>query len=329
MTIFRPLLKFSDVEIAAKRIHRHVVRTPLLRSAELDRLTQAKVFVKAECLQPTGSFKVRGAFNRLKAFTAKEKRRGVVAYSSGNHGQAVAYASCVLGISAIIVMPKTAPKIKISKTRSHGAQVLLYDPRTQSREKIAERISEKSGRILIPSFDDPYVVAGQGTSALEAVAEIDTLGTVFDDYLVCTGGAGLLSGSALVLSKMSSKTKLYGVEPRGYDDFARSCRAGKRLHIKRNPPPTLCDAIVTSSTSDFTFAIASQHVTDVLVVSDEQVKRAMRFAFYNLKTVAEPGGAVALAALLAKKIPTKGRTIGLLISGGNVDPKLFCKILSE
>lgn len=323
------LPKFSDVARAARRIQPYIVRTPLLCSPELDDKTQAKVFVKAECLQLTGSFKVRGAFNRLLSLSNQEKKRGVVAYSSGNHGQAVAFAARTLGVSAVIVMPKTAPRIKITKTRSHGAQVLLYNPQTQSREAIADSISKKSGRVLIPSFDDPYIVAGQGTSAMEVIEESRDLKIDFDAYFICTGGAGLLSGSALVLNKMSPMTKLYSVEPKDYDDFAQSLKVGKRSHIKKNPSPSICDAIVTPSTSDLTFAIASRHVTRGLTVSDEEVKCAMRFAFRNLKIVVEPGGAVALAAVLAQKIPTKGRSIGLVISGGNVDPTLFGQILNE
>ncbi|HXV73792.1 MAG TPA: threonine/serine dehydratase [Sphingomonadales bacterium] len=329
MTFVRSLPSFSDVEGAAKRIARHVTRTPLLRSVELDRATGATVLVKADCLQPTGAFKVRGAFSRLTALSAAEKRRGVVAFSSGNHGQAVAYAAKTLGLSAVIVMPKTAPAIKITKTKSHGARVVLYDPKTKSREKIASGIAARTGRILVPSFDDPFIVAGQGTAALEAVEDAKALGLSFDVYLVCTGGAGLLSGTTLVFEKLSPQTKLYAVEPKGYDDFARSLKAGRRLSIGKHPPVSFCDAIRTPSTSDLTFAIASRFAAGGLVVSDAEVKRAMRFAFENLKIVTEPGGTVALAALLAGKIPAKGKTIGLTITGGNVDPEIFVKILKS
>jgi threonine dehydratase len=318
---------FADVEAAAKRIAPFVTRTPLLRSVELDRATGARVLVKADCLQPTGVFKVRGAFSRLTALTAAGRKQGVVAFSSGNHGQAVAYAAKTLGVSAIVVMPKTAPRIKIEKTRSHGAKVVLYDPRTEAREAIAAEISAKTGRIVVPSFDDPYVIAGQGTSALEALADANALGLSFDAYLAPVGGAGLLSGSALVLERLSPKTRLYGVEPRGYDDFARSLKAGKRLSIRKNPPPTLCDAIKTLMTGALTFAIASRVAAGALVVSGAEVTRAVRFAFANLKIVAEPGGAVALAALLAGKIPARGKTIGLMVTGGNVDADVFAKIL--
>jgi len=325
----KPFPTFSDVEAAAQRIAPYVIHTPLLRSVELDRVTGARVLVKADCLQRTGAFKARGAFSRLTALTKGERARGVVAFSSGNHGQAVAYAARMLGVSAVIVMPKTAPKIKIAKTKSHGAKIVLYDPKTQSREAIAAEISEQTGRIVVPSFNDPLVIAGQGTSALEAVADAKALGLSFDAYLVCTGGAGLLSGTALVLDKLSPKTSLYSVEPKGYDDFARSLAAGKRLAVRKNPPKTLCDAIKTPSTSDLTFAIAKRFVAGGLVVTEAEVKKAVRFAFANLKLVAEPGGAVALAALLAKKIPAKGKTVGLIVTGGNVDPEIFAEIIQS
>lgn len=316
---------YNDVVNAARAIRPFVTRTPLLRSVELDRETGAEVFVKPECLQPTGAFKVRGAFNRLTRLTAKEKKAGVVAYSSGNHGQAVAYAAKTLGVKAAIVMPKTAPAIKIEKTRSHGAEVILYDPKKESREVLGARIAKERGAVLVPSYEDFYIIAGQGTSALEVVE--DLAGRVLDSYLVCTGGGGLMAGSALVFAKRSPETALFTVEPEGRDDHALSLAAGKRVPYGKNPKPTICDALLPPIPGEMTFAVNGELVSGGLVVSDEEVKRAMRFAFENLKIVAEPGGAVALAAVLSGKIPTKGQKIGLFVTGGNVDPNLFRGIL--
>ena len=313
---------FEDVLAAAKRIEGRVTRTPLLRSVELDRVTGGDIYVKPECLQKTGAFKLRGAFSRLTALSEDEKKKGVVAYSSGNHGQAVAYAAHVLGVKATVVMPETAPAIKIEKTRAHGAEVVLYDPEKDTREALAAKISGETGTIVVPSFEDPYIIAGQGTSALEVVADAPPL----DAYLVCTGGGGLLAGSNLVFAEKSPETKTYSVEPETHDDHRQSFAAGKRIKLD-NPSSTICDALLPATPGEMTFAINQLRVAEGLAVSDAEAKEAMRFAFENLKIVAEPGGAVALAAVLSGKIETKGKTIGLIVTGGNVDADFFAGVL--
>ena len=313
---------FENVKEAAARIKGRATRTALLRSVELDRATGGNIFVKPECLQITGAFKLRGAFSRLTALTDDQKKRGVVAFSSGNHGQAVAYAAKTLGIKATIVMPETAPAIKIEKTRSHGPNIVLYDPEKEDREALARAIADKTGETVVPSYDDPYIISGQGTSALEVCGDAPKL----DAYLVPTGGGGLLAGSVLVFEALSPETRLYSVEPETYNDHQQSFAAGKRVKLE-NPAPTICDALLPLTPGEITFAINSRHVTGGLSVSDEEVRTAMRFAFENLKIVTEPGGCSALAAVLAGKIDTKGQTIGVMVSGGNVDPAFFKDVL--
>ena len=325
MTVKVP--EFKDVVEAARRLDGVATRTPLLRSIELDRATDARVFVKPECLQLTGSFKIRGAFNRLSSLAEKEKQKGVVAFSSGNHGQAVAYAAKRLAISAIVVMPEDAPKIKIEKTKSHGAEIVFFNREKESREEIAAKIAKESGRVIVPSFEDPHIIAGQGTAALEAFVDASAKEVKFHYYLVCTGGGGLLAGHSLVFRAHSRSTKLYSVEPEAFDDHARSFKAKKVTSIAANPVPSICDAILTPQPGDMTFAINKTFVTGGLTVTDDEVCHAMRFAFENLKLVTEPGGAVALAALLAGKIDARGRNVGLIMSGGNVDASQFADIL--
>ncbi len=314
---------YSDVLEAAEAVRGHVTRTPLLRSVELDRETGAEIYVKPECLQLTGAFKLRGAFNRLTRLTDDENKAGIVAYSSGNHGQAVAYAAKTLGIHAAIVMPDNAPAIKIEKTRSHGAEIILYDPLSEVREVLGAKLASERGAILVPSYEDFYVIAGQGTSALEVVEDAPSL----DAYLVPAGGGGLIAGSALVFAERSPKTALMTVEPEGRDDHALSLKAGKRTGHAPNPAPTICDALLPEIPGEMTFEINKNLVSGGLVVSEDEVRAAMRFAFENLKIIAEPGGAVALAAVLSGKIKTKGRKIGLIITGGNVDPALLREVL--
>jgi len=278
---------FRDVQKAAGRLKGVVTRTPLLCSAELDRATRGQVFVKPECLQLTGAFKLRGAYNRLSALSGEEQKRGVVAFSSGNHGQAVAYAAHVLGIAATIVMPETAPAIKIEKTRCHGAKIVLYEPEREDREVLARAISEQTGEVVVPSFDDPFIIAGQGTSALEVIEDAPKL----DAYLAPAGGGGLLAGSVLAFEELSPETKLYSAEPESYNDHQQSFAAGERVRLE-NPAPTICDALLPLTPGEMTFAINRRHVAGGVAVSDGEVRTAMRFAFENLKIVTEPGGAV-------------------------------------
>lgn len=318
---------FADVEAAAGVLRGNIQRTPLLRSIELDRATGGKIFVKAECLQLTGAFKLRGAFNRLSRLTKEEKLQGVVTCSSGNHGQAVAYAAKQLGTTATIVMPEDAPAIKMEKTRSHGPKIVTYDRATESREEIAAEISAETGAIFVSPYDDPDIIAGQGTSALEAMADMAGLGVTPDAYLVCCGGGGLLAGSALVISHLSPDTAIYSVEPENYDDHARSFAAGERIALEPDLPPTICDALLPPVPGELTFQVSKGRVTGGLRVSDDEVRTAMAFAAQHLKVVAEPGGAAALAAVLAGKIETRGKSIGLIISGGNVDPRMLAQVL--
>ena len=321
------LPEFKDVIAAAKCLDGVATRTPLLCSVELDRVTKGRIFVKPECLQLTGSFKLRGAFTRLSALSEAEKQKGVVAFSSGNHGQAVAYAAKRLAISAVIVMPEDAPKIKMDKTRSHGPEIVLYDPKKENREEKAAAIARETGRVVVPSYDDPYIIAGQGTAALEAFVDASAIEIAFHHYLVGAGGGGLLAGHSLVFRAHSRSTKLYSVEPEGFDDHARSFKAGKPVPHGPNPKPTICDALLPPQPGDLTFAINKAFVAGGLSVTDDEVRTAMRFAFENLKLVTEPGGVVALAALLAGKIDAKGRNVGLIITGGNVDASLFADVL--
>lgn len=318
---------YKDVLDAAEAVSGRITRTPLLRSIELDRVTGAEIFVKPECLQLTGAFKLRGAFNRLTRLNEAERKAGVVAFSSGNHGQAVAYAAATLGIHAAIVMPSSAPKIKVEKTRSHGAEIILYDPEKEIREVLGAKLAKERGAVLVPSFEDFYIIAGQGTSALEVVEDLEAKGEVLDAYLVGTGGGGLIAGSSLVFAERSPETALYSVEPEGRDDHALSFEAEERTEHAPNPAPTICDALLPKIPGEMTFAINKSRVRGGLRVSDDEVRAAMRFAFENLKIVCEPGGCVALAAVLSGKLETKGKKIGLIITGGNVDPAMFREIL--
>lgn len=304
----------EQVKAAAARIAGVAVRTPLLRSDTLDGATGAKVWLKAECLQRTGSFKFRGAWNRLSALTPEQRREGVVAFSSGNHAQGVALAAKLLGIRATIVMPSDAPRIKADATRGYGAEIVSYDRLTERREVIAAKIAEERGGVVVPSFDDPYVVAGQGTAGLEIAEEAGQP----DVMLVCCGGGGLASGIALALPESG----IVVVEPEGYDDVTRSL-AGGAIEPVRDPGPTLCDALQTLVTAPLTFGILQARGARGVAVSEAEVKAAVAFAFRELKLVVEPGGAAALAAALSGKLDLSGKTVALTLSGGNVDAETY------
>ena len=319
---------FSDIAEAGARIAGYAVVTPLIESPVLNADVGARVLVKPESLQRSGSFKFRGAFNRLSKLDGDQREAGVVAWSSGNHAQGVAAAAAILGIHATIVMPHDAPKIKIDKTRAYGAEIIGYDRYTESREQIATALARQRGAVLVPSYDDPDIIAGQGTCGLEVAAQTQALGVSLDVLLVCCGGGGLIAGTALAMRELSPQTKIYSVEPAEFDDHARSLQSGKR---ERNPPQarSICDALLAPEPGALTFPINKQRLSGGLSVTDGEVKAAMRYAFSTLKLVVEPGGAVALAALLADKLDAGGQTVGIVLSGGNVDPALFCEILSE
>lgn len=308
-----------DVEAAAARIAGEAVRTPLLRSDALDRATGGRLWLKAECLQRTGSFKFRGAYNRLAALSDAERAAGVVAFSSGNHAQGVALAARLLGAPATIVMPSDAPSVKVERTRADGADIVFYDRLTEDRAAIAARLA--AGRVVVPSFDDPWIVAGQGTAGLETAVQLAELGEVAEVALVCCGGGGLSAGFAL-----GSGLPVVTVEPEGYDDVARSLAAGRIMAVE-SPGPTRCDALQTLVTSELTFGILHAHGARGVAVSEAAAARAVAFAFRELKLVLEPGGAVALAAALEGAVELRGRTAVVVLSGGNVGAAVFSECL--
>ncbi len=316
----------DDVLEAAERLSGWAVHTPLIRNDALDDQIGLSVFLKLENLQRTGTFKFRGAFNRLSQLTAAERRAGVVAFSSGNHAQGVAAAAGLLEIPASIVMPSDAPDVKIENTRTLGAEVICYDRLTESREEIAADLARSKGCVLVPSFDDFDVIAGQGTVGLELMRQLEDRGVRPDAVLVCCGGGGLTAGSALAIRHLSPETEVYTVEPEGFDDTARSLASGHRV-ANENAGGSFCDALLAPQPGEMTFAINRQLVAAGLVVSDDEVVAAIAFAFRHLKIVLEPGGAVALAAVLANRVPSGRLTVGVVCSGGNVDASTFRKCI--
>jgi threonine dehydratase len=305
-----------DVLGAAKRIDGLVERTPLIESE----VAGTRVWLKCECLQTGGAFKLRGATNRLLQLSEAERARGVVAFSSGNHARGVAIAARRLGIRAIIVMPSDAPQVKVDGTRDEGAEIVFYDRRTESREAIAGRISEETGATVVPSFDDPAIVAGQGTAGLEIVEQ---LGREPARIIVPCGGGGLAAGIALAVPG----AEIAIVEPAGWDDMERSLAAGKIVPVEPDAPPTLCDALQTPLVSPITFGTLRDRQAKAVSVTNEEVEAAMRFAFERHGLVVEPGGSAALAALLADKLPMRGDTV-VVLSGGNVDPAFHARIVA-
>jgi threonine dehydratase len=284
------------------------------------------VFVKAESLQRTGSFKFRGAYNRVSRLSSDERHKGVVAYSSGNHAQGVAAAARMTGCPAVIVMPADAPAAKLEATRALGAEVVVYDRFGQSREDIAADIAERSGAVVVRPFDDPWVIAGQGTVGLETLDQLRAAGAGADVLLCPASGGGLMAGVALAFEEWSPETALYTAEPAGFDDHARSLKAGRRV---TNPAGSrsLCDALMAPEPGEITFAINQPRLSGGYVVSDEEALQAMAFAFRHLKLVVEPGGAAALAVLLSGRAELGGRTAVAVVSGGNVDPAVFVRAL--
>jgi threonine dehydratase len=319
---------FDDVRKAAARIESHAVRTPLLESPALNERVGGRVFLKTETLQRTGSFKFRGAFNRISQIPESDRPGGVVAFSSGNHAQGVAAAAALLGLPAVIVMPSDAPTIKVENTRGYGAEVVSYDRHTESREEIGQAIAQERRATLVRPYDDPAVIAGQGTCGLEIFEDTKARGVDLQSLLVCCGGGGLTAGCALALSALSPATDLFAVEPAEYDDTKLSLQAGKPVgHGKATP--SICDALLTPRPGELTFAINAKALHNAISVTDDEVRAAMRFAFRTLKLVVEPGGAVCLAAVLAGKIDVAGRNTGLTLSGGNVDAELYRAVLSQ
>ncbi len=321
------MLSIAEIEAAADRISRVAVRTPLLPSPELDALTGGRVLLKAEVLQRTGSFKFRGAYNLISSLDQSDRGRGVVAFSSGNHAQGVACAAALLGWPATIVMPSDAPALKRQRTIDYGAEVIGYDRLTESREEIAAELAGRTGAVVVPPYDHPMIMAGQGTAGLEIAVQAAEAGLSPDVVLVPCGGGGLTAGIATALSDRCPAAVVHPVEPSSCDDTARSLAAGRRL---ANPAgaDTICDALRAPTPGELTFAVNRRLAGPGLRVGDDQVRDAMRWASVNLKLVVEPGGAVALAAVLSgllsgvagERLELSGRTTVIVLSGGNTDP---------
>jgi threonine dehydratase len=322
-----PLPTVADVDEAARRLDGVALRTPLLTSAVLDAMTGGRVFLKAETLQRTGSFKFRGAYNRLSAIPMEHRAGGVVAYSSGNHAQGVAAAARLLGMPCLIVMPGDAPRAKRERTAALGAEIVLYDRAHEDREAIAEAIAAERGATLVPPYDDALIIAGQGTAGREIVDDLNALGLKPEVVVVTASGGGLTAGIALAVKARVPTAAVYTAEPLGFDDHARSFRSGQR---EQNAAltGTICDALMARMPGKLTFAINRSLVGAGVVASDEEVAAAVAFAFAELKLVVEPGGAVALAALMTRKIDITGKVAVAVLSGGNVDPELFSRLVA-
>jgi len=321
-------MNIGMIEAAAGRLKGHVVRTPLLSSPFLDEIAGRRVLVKPECLQPTGSFKLRGGWSALSALPPDARAKGVIAFSSGNHAQGVAFAARAMGAPCVILMPSDAPRVKIDNTRSLGAEVVLYDRATGDRDAIGVALAEERGLTLVKPFDEPLVIAGQGTTGLEIAEQSAEAGVTAGDVLVPCGGGGLSSGIALALEARSPGLRARTVEPEGFDDVARSLASGK---IERNArmTGTICDAIVTPSPGEITFPILSRLCGPGIAVSEDEAMAAMAAAFNRLHIVLEPGGAVALAAALYRAGEVAGEAVIVVASGGNVDPAIHRKAMER
>jgi threonine dehydratase len=317
----------ADVDAAAVRLAGVALRTPLISSPALDALTGGHIFLKAETLQRTGSFKFRGAFNKLSSLPPDMRRCGVVAFSSGNHAQGVAAAAKLLRMPAVIVMPHDAPRPKRERTVALGAEVVLYDRESEDREAISRGIAESRGAVLVPPYDDPWVIAGQGTAGREIAEDVAHLGLTLDCVIVNASGGGLTAGIALAVKARAPGARIYTAEPEGFDDHARSFRSGRR---ERNAAltGTMCDALMSQTPGALTFEVNRTLVADGVTATETEVARAVGFAFHELKLVVEPGGAVALAALLASKLDLVGKTAVVVLSGGNIDPELFVRLVA-
>ncbi len=314
------------IEAASERLDGHVVETPLLTSPFLDELAGRRVLVKPECLQHTGSFKFRGAWSAISALSAVDRQRGVIAYSSGNHAQGIALAAARHGVSSVIIMPADAPQLKIDNTRTLGGEVVLYDRATESREEIGEALASERGLSLIRPYDEPQVIAGQGTAGLEIARQAAAMGVTDADVLVCCGGGGLTSGIALALEAHAPGLKARPCEPDGFDDVKRSLATG-RIQSNAESSGNICDAILTPQPGAITFPILHRLCGPGLSVTEEEALRAMALAFLRLKIVLEPGGAVALASALFRSDEIEGRDVVVVASGGNVDPIVFARAL--
>jgi threonine dehydratase len=311
---------YDDVAAAARRLEGHAHRTPVLSSRTVDAELGARVFFKCENFQRMGAFKFRGAFNALSRFDAQQRRAGVVAFSSGNHAQAVALSARILDMPATIVMPHDAPASKVAATQGYGGRIVFYDRYREDREAIGARLAEQQGMTLVPPYDHPDVIAGQGTAAKELIDEVGPLDALF----VCLGGGGLLSGSALAARALSPRTKIFGVEPEAGNDGQRSFRSGAVVHI--DTPQTIADGAQTQQLGRFTFAIIKRDVDDILTASDSELVECMRFFASRMKMIVEPTGCLGFAA--ARRQALQGQRIGVIVSGGNVDLARFSALLA-
>jgi threonine dehydratase len=318
-----PVIELADVERAAERLRGVAHRTPVFTSRTLDERTGARVHVKAECFQRGGAFKFRGAYNKVSSLDENALRRGVLAYSSGNHAQAVALAAALLGSHATIVMPEDAPAAKLEATRGYGAEIVLYDRYTQSREELGARLAGERGLELVRPYDDPLVMAGQGTAALELLEDVPEL----DILLVPVSGGGLIAGCSTVAKALRPAIRVVGVEPAAGDDTRRSLAAGERVAI--DVPRTIADGLQATEPGELTFEVNRQRVDEIVTVTDEEIVAAMVFLYDRLKLVAEPSGAVGVASLLSGKIDARDRTVGVVLSGGNVGAARFAGLVSS
>lgn len=323
----QPLLPaFDDITAAAAQIADHALRTPLLESPLLSQRVGRTVLIKPETLQRVGAFKFRGAYNKIAQIDRAQWPGGVVACSSGNHAQGVAEAARLCGLAAVIVMPSDAPALKVARTKRSGAQVVFYNRDTEDRNAIAHALAQERQAVFVAPFDDPDIIAGQGTVGLEIVEQAEALGTGLDAVLVPCSGGGLVSGIAIAMGHLEPEAKIYAVEPEGFDDLRRSLQSGRR---ERNNASSgsICDALLIETPGELTFEILRKRLAGAFAVSDAEVREAVRFAFEELKLVVEPGGAAALAALLAGRLEEDSGTVAVVLSGGNVDAGLFAEII--
>lgn len=319
---------FADIKDAAARLAGQAIMTPLIENPALNERVGGRVFLKCETLQVSGSFKFRGAYNRISRLSNDEKARGVVAYSSGNHAQGVAAAAQRIGTRALIVMPADCPAVKIEGVKHFGGEVRLYDRWTESREAIGAEIAAERGSVLVPPFDDFHVMAGQGTAGLEMVEQAKAMGVTLDAVSAPASGGGLIGGIALAMEALSPATEVFVAEPRDYDDYARSLAVGERTTYATDPAPSFCDALMAPMPGVVTWPVGSRLLSGAVSATDAEVAEAMRFAFRWLKLVVEPGGACSLACLLNGQIKAEGRSVGIVLSGGNVDPALYARVLA-
>jgi threonine dehydratase len=320
-------IALSDIQAAAARLAGQAVRTPLIESPALNERLGGRVLIKPETLQRAGAFKFRGAYNRLSQLSDDERRRGVVAFSSGNHAQGVALAAQLLGCPALIVMPSDSPSVKVEGTRGFGAEIRFYDRFTEDRVAIADQIAAERGCVVVPSYDDPHIIAGQGTAGLEIVEQARELGVELDKVLSPVGGGGLIAGVSTAVKALSPAIQVWGAEPAGFDETRRSLASGQRETIDEGAR-SICDALLTPIPGELTWPINSRNLSGIVAVTDAEVAEAMRYAFSVLKLVIEPGGCVALTAALTGKIDLKGASAAIVCSGGNVDPALYARVLA-